>query len=100
MMVAGLMGAFTPTCTFTRRVGVHRLKSIIQGKVVNLLKRNCARDVDAVLDTSFIKAWSIRNPIANQKGSSDTEARVGRTGRTYGLGYKLVHRFRTDASLN
>jgi len=93
MTVAGLMGAFTPTRTFIRRVGFHRLKSIIQGKVVNLLKRNCARDVDAVLDASFIKAWSIRNPIANQKGFSDAEARVGRRGRTHGLSYKFVHRY-------
>jgi len=76
MTVAGLMAAFTPTRTFTRRVRVHRLKSIIQGKVANLLKRNCARDVDALLDASFIKAWSSRNPLANPKGFSDTEARV------------------------
>jgi len=74
---------------FTRKVGVDRLKSIIEEKVVKLLKRSKAEEVDAVLDASFIKAWSIRHPKDSQKGFSDTEARVGRTGRTYGLGYKL-----------
>jgi hypothetical protein len=74
---------------FTKKVGAHRLWRIIEEKVVRLLKNNDAREVDAVLDASFIKAWSIRHPKDSRKGFSDTEARVGRTGRTYGLGYKL-----------
>jgi hypothetical protein len=53
------------------------------------LKRNDAKDVDAVLDASFIKAWSTRHPLDSQKGYSDEEARVGRAGRTFGLRYKL-----------
>jgi transposase len=53
------------------------------------LKRNDAKDVDVVLDASFIKAWSTRHPLDNKKGYSDEEARVGRAGRTFGLGYKL-----------
>jgi hypothetical protein len=53
------------------------------------LRRSKAEDVDAVLDASFIKAWSIRHPKDSQKGFSDKQARVGRTGRTFGLGYKL-----------
>ena len=53
------------------------------------MKRNDAKDVDAVFDASFIKAWSTRDPLDNQKGYSDVEARVGRAGRTFGLGYKL-----------
>jgi len=57
--------------------------------VVKLLKRNDAKDVDAVLDASFIKAWSTRHPLDNKKGYSDSDARVGRAGRTFGLGYKL-----------
>ena len=48
-----------------------------------------AREVDAVFDASFIKAWSTRDPINNQTGYSDAEARVGRAGRTFGFGYKL-----------
>ena len=74
---------------FTRRVGAEKLNEIIADKVVNLLKRSRTEEVDAVLDASFIKAWSIRNPVDSQKGLSDADARVGRTGRTYGLGYKL-----------
>jgi hypothetical protein len=74
---------------FTRKVGEDRLNKIIEEKVVKLLKRNDARDVDAVLDASFIKAWSTRHPTDSRKGYSDMDARVGRTGRTYGLGYKL-----------
>lgn len=74
---------------FTKRVGAERLKRIIEDKVVKLLKRSKAEEVDAVLDASFIKAWSIRHPLDSRKGYSDREAKVGRTGRTYGLGYKL-----------
>lgn len=74
---------------FTKRVGAEKLRRIIEEKVVNLLKRYEAKEVDAVLDTSFIKAWSIRHPRDSRKGYSDREAKVGRTGNTYDLGYKL-----------
>jgi len=74
---------------FTKRVGAEKLNEIIADKVVNLLKRSKTEEVDAVLDASFIKAWSIRNPVDNRKGLSGMEARVGRTGRSYDLGYKL-----------
>ena len=74
---------------FVRKVGEDNLNKIIDQKVVKLLKTNQSREVDVVLDASFIKAWSTRDPTDNQTGYSDTEARVGRTGRTFGLGYKL-----------
>jgi hypothetical protein len=74
---------------FIRKVGEDNLTGIIEEKVVKLLKRNDAKNVDAVLDASFIKAWSTRHPLDNRKGYSDMEARVGRAGRTFGLGYKL-----------
>ena len=74
---------------FIRKVGEGKLTKIIEEKVVKLLKRNDAKDVDAVLDASFIKAWSTRHPLDNQKGFSDEDARVGRAGRTFELGYKL-----------
>ena len=74
---------------FIRKVGEGKLTKIIEEKVVKLLKRNDAKDVDAVLDASFIKAWSTRHPMDNQKGFSDEDARVGRAGRTFELGYKL-----------
>jgi len=74
---------------FIRRVGEDNLTRIIEEKVVKLLKQNDTKDVDAVLDASFIKAWSTRDPLDNERGLSDEDARVGRAGRTYGLGYKL-----------
>ena len=36
------------------------MRRIIDEKVVKLLKKNEAEMVDAVLDASFIKAWSIQ----------------------------------------
>ena len=74
---------------FIRKVGENRLINIIEEKVVKLLKQNDAKDVDSIFDASFIKAWSTRDPMDNQTGYSDREARVGRAGRTFGLGYKL-----------
>jgi transposase len=74
---------------FARKVGADKLESIVEDKVVALLKRSSASDVDAVLDASFVKAWSTRHPKDSQTGFSDDDARVGRAGRTFGLGYKL-----------
>ena len=74
---------------FIHKVGENRLIKIIEEKVVNLLKHNGEAYVDSVFDASFIKAWSTRDPLDSQSGYSDREARVGRAGRTFGLGYKL-----------
>ena len=74
---------------FTRKVGEDNINKIIDKKVVKLLKCNGAHEVDVVLDASFIKAWSTRDPMDNQTGYSDKNARVGRTGRSYALGYKI-----------
>jgi transposase len=74
---------------FIRKIGEDNLTRIIEEKVAKLLKQNDAKDVDSVFDASFIKAWSTRHPLDNQKGYSDREARVGRAGRSFGLGYKL-----------
>jgi hypothetical protein len=74
---------------FICKVGENNLINIIEEKVVTLLKHNDTKEVDSVFDASVIKAWSTRHPIDNQKGYSDMEARVGRAGRTFGLGYKL-----------
>ena len=74
---------------FSRKVGEDKLNKIIEEKVIKLLKQNDAKEVDVVFDASFIKAWSTRDPLDNQKGYSDMEARVGRAGKTFSLGYKL-----------
>jgi hypothetical protein len=74
---------------FTHRVGEETLQLIIEEKVAWLLRRSGVTEVDAVLDASFIKAWSIRDPADNKKGLSDPDARVGRNGRSFGLGFKM-----------
>jgi len=74
---------------FSKRVGQLNLNRIIDQKVIKLLKTQQTNEVDVVLDASFIKAWSIRHPIDNQIGYSDADARVGRSGRSFALGYKL-----------
>jgi hypothetical protein len=74
---------------FIRKVGENHLINIIEEKVVTLLERNGTKNADSVFDASFIKAWSTRDPLDNMKGYSDGEARVGRAGRSFALGYKL-----------
>jgi transposase len=74
---------------FSKRVGQDNLNKIIGKKVIKLLKTQQSNEVDVVLDASFIKAWSTRHPTDNQVGYSDAEARVGRSGRSFALGYKL-----------
>jgi hypothetical protein len=74
---------------FTRRVGAETLQLIIEEKVIKLLSRSRAEDMDALLDASFIKARSIRHPDDDRVAYSDVDALVGRNGRGYDLGYKL-----------
>jgi hypothetical protein len=74
---------------FSKRVGQDNLNRIIDQKVIELLKTEQTTEVDVVLDASFIKAWSIRHPSDNQVGFSDADARVGRAGRSFALGYKM-----------
>jgi len=52
-------------CRFIRKVGENNLIKIIEEKVVKLLKRNWAKEVDAIFDASFIKARSMREPVDN-----------------------------------
>lgn len=74
---------------FSKRVGQENLNKIIDQKVTKLLKTQQSKEIDIVLDASFIKAWSIRHPTDNQIGYSDPQARVGRSGRSFALGYKM-----------
>jgi hypothetical protein len=74
---------------FIHLIGAETLRLIIDEKVAMLLRRAGVEEVDAVLDASFLKAWSTRNPDDNRTGLSDPDARVGRSGRGFDLGYKL-----------
>jgi hypothetical protein len=74
---------------FAHLIGAEAIRLIIEEKVIMLLRRSRVAEVDAVLDASFLKARSIRHPDDGRTGFSDPDAMVGRSGRGYGLGYKL-----------
>ena len=74
---------------FKKRVGARRLQRIMNKLLKELLKRGVINGETVVLDATFIKAYSRRDPHENSRGKSDPEARVGRNGKTFDLGYKL-----------
>src|SRR3990170_6855143 len=74
---------------FKKRVGTKRLRRIMNKLLKELLKGGVINGETVVLDATFIKAYSRRDPHQNGRGMSDPEARVGRNGKTYELGYKL-----------
>jgi IS5 family transposase len=74
---------------FRDRVGVERLEKILNTLVEELIERKLIVGKKVVFDATFVKAFSRRDPHDNSRGASDPEARVGRSGKTYELGYKL-----------
>jgi IS5 family transposase len=74
---------------FRNRIGTKRLERIMKKLVRKLLKAGVISGEIVVMDATFIKAYSKRDPHENFRGSSDPEARVGRNGKTYELGYKV-----------
>ena len=74
---------------FKKRVGARRLQRIMSKLLMELLKGGLINGETVVLDATFVKAYSRRDPHENSRGLSDSEARVGRNGRTFELGYKL-----------
>jgi len=74
---------------FKKRVGARRLQRIMNKLLKELLKRGVINGETVVLDATFVKAYSRRDPHENSRGKSDPEARVGRNGKTFELGYKL-----------
>jgi transposase, IS5 family len=74
---------------FVCKVRADLLGKIIDERVIKLLRIGSQRGVHVVLDASFIKAYSTKDSLDNQVGYSDRQARVGRAGKTYNLGYKL-----------
>jgi len=74
---------------FRNRVGIERLEKIMNSLVDELIRANLIVGKQVVFDATFVKAYSKRDPHDNSKGSSDPQARVGRNGKTYALGYKL-----------
>jgi IS5 family transposase len=74
---------------FRNRIGTKRLERIMREIIRKLSKAGVIDGETVVIDATFIKAYSKRDPHDNSRGSSDPEARVGRSGKTYELGYKL-----------
>jgi IS5 family transposase len=74
---------------FRNRVGPRRLERIMRKMVRKLLKSGVISGETVLMDATFVKAHSRRDPHDNSRGSSDPEARVGRSGRAFELGYKL-----------
>jgi transposase len=74
---------------FKKRVGPGRLQRIMNKLVKKLFKGGLINGETVVFDATFVKAYSRRDPHDNSRGKSDPEARVGRNGKTYELGYKL-----------
>ena len=79
----------TQLTRFRNRVGVERLEKIMNSLVNELLKGRLISGKTVVLDATFVKAYSKRDLHENGRGGSDPEARVGRNGKTFELGYKL-----------
>lgn len=61
----------------------------MSGLVNELIKDKLIAGKQVVFDATFVRAYSKRDSHDNSKGASDPEARVGRNGKTYDLGYKL-----------
>jgi len=79
----------TQMTRFRNRIGIEKLERIMGGLVDELLKGGLIIGKTVVMDATFIKAYSKRDPHENSRGGSDPQARVGRNGKTYALGYKL-----------
>lgn len=73
---------------FRKRIGLERLEKIMNLIVMELVDGGVINGKIVAMDATFIEAYSKRDPHDNSRGFSDPEARVGRNGKTYDLGYK------------
>jgi len=73
---------------FRWRVGPERLERIMGRLVDELMDGGIISGETVAMDATFIKAYAKRDPHDNRRGVSDPDAKVGRDGRTYDLGYK------------
>ena len=81
-----------------QRIGVKRLQQIIDHLLRGLKKAKLVKGKHVAMDASFIKAYS-RIDMKTRLGYSDPEARIGRSGRGYGLGYNLHLSVDADSEL-
>ena len=73
---------------FRKRVGPERLEGIMNSLVEELVEGGVISGETVAMDATFVEAYSKRNPVDNSQGYSDPDARVGRNGKTYDLGYR------------
>jgi hypothetical protein len=66
-----------------RGVGILLAEIIPSVELKELLIRGVINGETVALDTTFVKAYSRRDPHANSRGKSDSEARVGRTAKPF-----------------
>jgi len=76
-------------CRFRKRIGPERLERVMNSILSKLVDAGVVKGEIIACDATFIKAYSKRDPKDDSRGYSDPEARVGRAGKTYELGYKL-----------
>ena len=74
---------------FRQRISSEKLERIMETIVGKLRDAGVIKGEIVACDATFIKAYSKRGPRDDSKGCSDPEARVGRAGKTYELGYKV-----------
>jgi transposase len=79
----------TQLTRFRNHIGIERLERIMNTRVDELFKGKLNVGKTVVLDATFIKAYSKRDPHENSRGGADPDAKVGRNGKTFELGYKL-----------
>jgi len=75
-----------------------RLQQIIDHILKGLKKVKLVKGENVAMDASFIKAYS-RIEMKTRLGCSDPDARIGRSGKGYGLGYNLHLSVDADAEL-
>src|SRR4030042_286422 len=73
---------------FRNRVGPERLEAVMNSLLEELVEGGIIKGETLALDATFIEAYSRRDTADDSRGLSDPEARVGRDGKTYDLGYK------------
>lgn len=56
------------------------MRALLEGRVID--------GETVIMDATFVKAQSKQDLRNNHRGNSDSDARVGRDGNTYDLGYK------------
>jgi transposase len=73
---------------FRNRVGPEKLEAVMNSLLEELVEGGIIKGETLALDATFIEAYSRRDTADDSRGLSDPEARVGRDGKTYDLGYK------------